>query len=72
MLTFSICVLFQTSPKKSCETNKTHKQLDNVTKQRDSSVEKTFTISEDNRTKKELWTVLKTLFYVLIDYLITI
>jgi len=72
MLTFSICVLFQTSSKKACETNKTHKQLDNVTKQRDSSVEKTFTISEDNRTKKELWTVLKTLFYVLIDYLITI
>ena len=102
MLTFSSCVLFQTSSKKACETNKKHKQLDNLTKaikgsisgrnfhnirrqwikkevphkmlvkkqqqqtgnlnltkQRASPEGKTFTLSEENCIKKELWTVLK-------------
>ena len=102
MLTFSICVLFQTSSKKACETNKNtsnwttspsnkglhqkeklsqyqktcnciekevpHKMLVkqqqqtgnlNLTKQRASPEGKTFTLSEENCIKKELWTVLK-------------
>ena len=33
MLTYLICVLFQTSSKKARETNKKHKQLDNLNKQ---------------------------------------
>jgi len=33
MLTFSIGVLFQTSSKNAGESNKKHKQLDNLTKQ---------------------------------------
>ena len=54
MLTFSICVLFQTSSKKAYMWNKQtkHKQLDNLTKQ--SSVKEMFTISEDNWIKKRI------------------
>jgi len=44
----------------------------NLIKQRTSSEGETFTISEETCTNKELWTVVKTLFYILIDYLITL
>ena len=86
-------------PKLLVKETKKHKQLDNLTKQyRASSVEETFTISEENWIKKitpqkacekTTTTILeencikksivdcvnknkKTLFYILIDYLITV
>jgi len=52
ILTFSICVLFQTSSKKACEKN--NQQETGQPHQAKSTAVETFTISEENWIKKEL------------------
>ena len=62
----------RSTPQNACKKQQPQTGNLNLTKQRASSEGETFTISEENCIIKELWTVKKTLFYILIDCPITI